>query len=158
MAMGRIGWVVVAVVFSAGGLACGTQAHARDVSAIVIPGKPGIPVVINGYDASYCIVEGDWGLARPGHVTPTIIACPLYVPGGVAIGSYYPNRGRPPGYGRMEAEPPANRPLPPPAPSFYREWSTQSDVLPETIDPPEAPPLIVAPQPDWRWRRFGRRP
>ena len=58
----------------------------------------------------------------------------------------------------MEAEPPANRPLPPPATSFYREWSTQSDVLPETIDPPEAPPLIVAPQRDWRWRRFGRRP
>ena len=80
MAMGRIARVV-AVLFSAGGLACGTPAHARDVSAIVIPGKPGVPVVINGYDASYCIVEGDWGLARPGHVTPTIVACPLYVPG-----------------------------------------------------------------------------
>ena len=33
---------------------------------LVIPGRPGIPVVINGYDASYTIVEGDWGLSRPG--------------------------------------------------------------------------------------------
>jgi hypothetical protein len=31
---------------------------------IVIPGKPGVPVIINGRDASYAVVEGEWGLAR----------------------------------------------------------------------------------------------
>ena len=30
---------------------------------IVIPTRPGVPVVINGRDASYAVVEGDWGLA-----------------------------------------------------------------------------------------------
>ena len=57
------------------GLVCGVLgaqlAHAdRSAPVLVIPGRPGIPVVINGYDASYTIVEGDWGLARPGHVPP----------------------------------------------------------------------------------------
>ena len=33
---------------------------------IVIPSRPGVPVVINGRDASYAVVEGDWGLSRPG--------------------------------------------------------------------------------------------
>ncbi len=31
------------------------------------PARPGVPVIINGGDASYCVVEGDWGLDRPGH-------------------------------------------------------------------------------------------
>jgi hypothetical protein len=30
--------------------------------SIVIPGKPGVPIIINGVDASYAVVEGDWGL------------------------------------------------------------------------------------------------
>ena len=31
---------------------------------IVIPGRAGVPVMINGRDASYAIVEGEWGLAK----------------------------------------------------------------------------------------------
>ena len=31
---------------------------------IVIPGRPGVPIIINGVDASYAVVEGDWGLGR----------------------------------------------------------------------------------------------
>jgi hypothetical protein len=54
------------------GLACGVIgaaiARADHAPVLVIPGKPGIPVVINGYDASYTVVEGDWGLSRPGHM------------------------------------------------------------------------------------------
>ncbi|HBF55565.1 MAG TPA: hypothetical protein DDW72_16915, partial [Afipia sp.] len=31
---------------------------------IVIPGRAGVPVMINGRDASYAVVEGEWGLAK----------------------------------------------------------------------------------------------
>ena len=31
---------------------------------IVIPGRPGVPIIINGVDASYAVVEGDWGLGK----------------------------------------------------------------------------------------------
>ena len=152
--MRAVAWVVISLAFGLGG---GTSTQAYDAPAIVIPGKRGVPVIINGYDASYCVVESDWGLARPGHVTPNIIVCPLIVPGRGAAGSYYPTRGRRPGYGRMEVEPPANRRLPPPAPSYRREWSSESDALPASLDPPaELPPLLVAPERDWRRRRFGR--
>ncbi len=41
-------------------------ARADSGPVIVIPSRPGVPVVINGRDASYAVVEGDWGLARPG--------------------------------------------------------------------------------------------
>ncbi|WP_216074258.1 hypothetical protein, partial [Acinetobacter baumannii] len=39
---------------------------------IVIPARPGVPVIINGLDASYTVVEGDWGLLRGTHVQPTV--------------------------------------------------------------------------------------
>jgi hypothetical protein len=121
-------------------------ALAAEPPAIVIPGKPGVPVIINGYDASYAVVERDFGLDRPGQVQPTIIFGPLIGPPPVRYGrGYFPGDGEQPGYGRLEVEPPANRRLPPPAPKFYRDWTSQSDPLPATVDQP-APPLIAAPQ------------
>ena len=39
---------------------------------IVIPGRPGVPIIINGVDASYAVVEGDWGLGKDVQVQPTI--------------------------------------------------------------------------------------
>ena len=39
---------------------------------IVIPGRPGVPIIINGVDASYAVVEGDWGLGKGAQVQPTI--------------------------------------------------------------------------------------
>ena len=39
---------------------------------IVIPGRPGVPVIINGVDASYAVVEGEWGLGQGNQVQPTI--------------------------------------------------------------------------------------
>ncbi len=125
---------------------------------LVIPGKPGIPVVINGYDASYTIVEGDWGLARPGQVSPVIVSGPLIRPSPYHTGQYFPRMGRRPGYGRREVEPPADRRLPPPAPSFYREWGAESQQLPATIPPEYPPPVIAAPTIEWNDRRRPRRP
>src|SRR5262245_44643920 len=105
---------------------------AADVVSVVIPGKRGVPVIIHGLDASWCVVEGELGLDRPGQVTPTIIDCPpvLYAPVFRAprhraghhrgrsghrtarVGGYFPESGRQPGYGRREVEPPRDRPLP----------------------------------------------
>jgi hypothetical protein len=125
-----------------------STALAADGFDIVIPGHPGAPIIINGIDASYAVVEGDWGLARNVHVQPTIYGG-RYVaerqPGDV--GHYYPTLGLRPGYGRLEVEPPANRRLPQPAESYYRHWGAQSMQLPAQMDiPADPPPVILAPQ------------
>jgi hypothetical protein len=144
------------------GLACcafgATMAHAIDQGPVlVIPGRPGIPVIINGYDASYTVVEGDWGLARPGQVSPVIVGGPLIRPSPYYTGHYFPYLGRQPGYGRREYDPPDQR-GPRPAPSYYREWGVESQQLPATI-PPEypPPPIIAAPTIELNGRR-PRRP
>ena len=104
----------------------------------VVPSRPGIPVIINGYDASYAVVEGDWGLARPGHGTVTVYGGHPVLPSSVYSprNSYHPRYGRPPPRGRYEVEPPADRLLPEPAESFSRNWSTSSDPLPADVAPP----------------------
>ena len=149
--------IVLAFLGLAGALAGIAPARATEAPAIVIPGKAGVPVIIDGRDASYCVVEGDWGLARPGHVPQRIVTCP---PSGSAAngqyGGYFPAYGSRPGYGRVEIVPPADRPLPKPAESYYREWGTQSDPLPASVDPPANIELNVAPRFDWRRRRFRR--
>jgi hypothetical protein len=135
-----------------------TMAHAIDQGPIlVIPGRPGIPVVINGYDASYTVVEGDWGLARPGQVSPVIVSGPLIRPSPYHTGRYFPYQGQQPGYGRREYDPPDQR-GPRPAPSYYREWGVESQQLPATI-PPDYPqtPIIAAPEVNFNGRR-PRRP
>ncbi|MDI1262688.1 MAG: hypothetical protein PS018_05470 [bacterium] len=122
---------------------------------IVIPGRPGVPVIINGVDASYSVVEGDWGLEKRTHVQPTVYGG-RYVDPVPRVGHYYPSAGRMPGYGRLEIEPPANRKLPQPAESYHQSWSAQSAPLPAQSSVPVNPPeIIYAPQDD---RRRPRRP
>jgi hypothetical protein len=121
-------------------------ASADSGPVIVIPGRPGIPIIINGIDASYAVVEGDWGLARGTHVQPTVYGG-RYVDPEPHVGHYYPSLGHVPGYGRLEIEPPANRKLPPRAESFHQSWSAHSDPLPAQSDIPQTPPaVIVAPE------------
>jgi hypothetical protein len=121
-----------------------TAAMADSGPMLVIPGRPGVPVLINGRDASYSVVEGDWGLDNRIHVQPVVLGGGVpYVP--PEVGHYYPSSGHLPGYGRLEIIPPANRRLPPQAESFQQSWSAQSG--PPHIDPPlYPPPVIVAPQ------------
>jgi len=133
-------------------------------SAIVIPGRPGVPIIINGRDASYAMIEGDWGLERGTHMQPTIYGShPVIYP---EVGHYYPGSNRLPGYGRLEIEPPPNRPLPKPAESFHQSWEVQSNppaaAAPQVpMDPPQviiAPPLEEGllpprPQPNFRGPR-----
>lgn len=135
-------------------IATASSAFAGGGFEIVIPGKPGVPVIINGVDASYAVVEGDWGLERGVHVQPTVYGG-RYVDPVPNVGHYYPSAGHMPGYGRLEIEPPANRKLPQEAESYYRSWSAQS--TPQLEIPANPPPVIVAPQIGYDWQH-GRHP
>src|SRR2546421_3616599 len=94
-------------------IAMTSPALASEGFDIVIPGRPGVPVIINGIDASYAAVEGEWGLGKNWQVQPTVYGG-RYVDPVPNVGHYYPSSGRLPGYGRLEIEPPVNRRLPPP--------------------------------------------
>ncbi len=132
------------VVVSAAGLS-----RADNGPVIAIPSRPGVPIMINGRDASYAVVEGDWGLSRPGAGIVTVI-------GGSPVGgyayrrTYHPYYGRAPARGRNEVEPDPNRPLPPPAPTYYRFWSTDpepdgDDAVPLRRSNVDAPVTVVDP-------------
>ena len=125
------------------GLAGIVPARGDHLPVLVVPGRADVPVIIDGIDASWGVVEGEWGLYRPGAVPPTVIPAPsaLQAPRG---GGYFPSAGHAPRAGRLEIQPPANRILPPPAESFHRSWGAASDPLPATI-PPDPPPIIMAP-------------
>jgi hypothetical protein len=59
----RRGLVILSVIASLCGVGIARADHAP---AIVVPGRPDVPVIINGRDARGAIVIGDWGLSRPG--------------------------------------------------------------------------------------------
>ena len=131
-------------------LAAAEAARADHEPAYVVPGRPDIPVMINGYDASWGVVEGDWGLFRPGAVMPVVIPSPYAAPLPPAR-RYFPSLGGVPYVGRYEVEPPVNRVLPPPAESYHRSWSSQSDNQQPVTEYPPMPPVIMAPS------DYGRR-
>jgi hypothetical protein len=121
-------------------------ALAQTGPVIVIPGRPGVPIIINGVDASYAVIEGDWGLAKGVHVQPTIYGGRPVDPE-PHVGHYYPSAGLRPGYGRLEVDPPANRKLPQPAESYHQSWSAQSNPPAEQpVVPFYPPPVIVTPE------------
>ena len=119
-------------------------AMAAEAPSFVIPGRRDVPVIVNplGFDASYMVVEGDFGLDRPGQVNPVIVGGPLVLPPPFYPGAYFPRDGRRPGYGRLEIEPRRRMPSKP-AEGYYRSWSSQSDPIPATLDPPAAYPIDV---------------
>jgi hypothetical protein len=124
-------------------------ALAGDGFHIVIPGRPGVPIIINGIDASYAVVEGDWGLARGIHVEPTVYGG-RYIDPQPNVGHYYPSAGHQPGYGRLEIEPPKNRRLPQPAESFHENWSAQSPPPAQQNQVPFDPPAVIVAPPNIR--------
>jgi len=132
-----------------------SPAFAQRAPEIVIPGKPGVPVYIDGIDASWGVVEGEFGLDRPGMVTPTVIYRPLTVALPTRVPSYHPATGERPGYGRLEVVPPPDRALPPPAPTYFRSWSSGSAPGLVTDYPPYAPPTVVVSPNNNNWRRHS---
>ena len=148
----RAGFLLAILIGTSG------AALADSAPVLVIPGRAGVPIIINGIDASYAVVEGDWGLSKNVHVTPTIyggrVADP--VPN---VGHYYPSAGHLPGYGRLEIEPPATRALPQPAESYHQSWSAQSTPQPVQPEVPfYPPPVIFAPQGGDMHHDFQRQP
>jgi hypothetical protein len=133
------------VAIGIAGLVVATAAPARagdSQPVIAVPGKAGVPVIINGIDATGAVVYGDWGLFRPGGIV--IIdggawpAPPNWAPG------YFPATGRTPAYGRKEIDPQSGQPHG--APAYHKSWSVESQPGPVTEYPPFAPPpVIVAP-------------
>jgi len=116
---------------------------------IVIPGRPGVPVFINGREVSYAMVEGDWGLERGIHVQPTVYGGWDHYEG-KKVGHYYPSLGHKPGYGRLEILRPEDR-VQKPAESFHQSWSAQSTPPASEMQPlpnmnfgvPYYPPAVV---------------
>lgn len=120
-------------------------AHAQTGPVYVVPTRPGVPVVLHGRDVSYTVVEGDWGLARPGHVVPSIVgyAPPVGNRASPIQGIYHPRYGAPPPRGRNEVDPGPDRQMPEPAESFSRSWETSSEMgksRPPKAGRPYAPP------------------
>jgi hypothetical protein len=114
-------------------------ALAQRAPVVVMPSRPDVPVLMNGADVSYAVIEGEFGLDRPGS-SKTVVYRPFVIPFPVYYApflrpserSYFPTTGRRPGYGRLEINPPPDRVLPPPAPTYYRHWSSESDTGPAT--------------------------
>jgi hypothetical protein len=110
---------------------------------VVIPGRAGVPVVINGVDASYAVVEGEGGLGKGNFNQPTVYGGRPLEPE-PPVGHYYPTLGHTPGYGRLEIEPPKNRVLPKPAESYHESWSAQSAPPKAQPEVPFYPPPVIA--------------
>jgi len=128
-------------------LFAGAAAYADNEPVVVVPGRPGVPVIINGADATGAVVYGDWGLYRPGGAV--VIEGGIWPPAAWAAPDwphYSPATGRTPAYGRKAIDPgPHRRPI---APAYHRSWVTESDQGPVTEYPPYAPPpVMVAPPP-----------
>ena len=137
----------------ASAMAGAVAARAQDSGPnFVVPGRPNVPIVINGINASYGVAESDFGLYRPGAVPVTIYPSPYAAPlipnkpvRYRVPAAYYPSLGGKPYRGRLEIEPPANRPAPQPAQSFHRSWSAESPDVPPTQYAP-SPPMLISPE------------
>ncbi|MEN3386578.1 MAG: hypothetical protein V7608_6622 [Hyphomicrobiales bacterium] len=123
-------------------------ACAQTGPVIVVPGKPGFPVIMNGVIVDGAVVYGDWGLAKPNNAG-LIIEGGVYAVPPIASWApgYFPATGRQPRVGRQEVEPPAQarRPV---NTDYHRDWSIGSEFnKPVTEYPPfDPPPVIVAPR------------
>ncbi len=137
----RIGVAKIAFALTAMLMAvpCARADHAPNY---VVPGRPDVPVIINFFDASWGVVEGEWGLYRPGAVSPTVIPAPYVMPrmSGEALLPFA--RRHPPTRAASKSSRRPNRQLPPPAPSYHRSWTSESQNLPATEYAP-TPPVII---------------
>jgi hypothetical protein len=153
--MHRTAPLLAALVCGLSATAAAAPARAQTGPVIAVPTRPGVPIVIHGRDASYAVVEGDWGLARPS-IGITVIGSSPILPNPVyePRRHYHPRYGQPPERGRYEIEPSPDRALPEPAESFSRSWSNfggqdsvRRDGRPraQRFDPVDVPATIVDP-------------
>ncbi|HXW29663.1 MAG TPA: hypothetical protein VEK55_09890 [Xanthobacteraceae bacterium] len=129
-----------------GGLGvCVARADSQPV--IAIPGHLGVPVIINGIDATGAAVYGDWGLSRPGQGR-LIIEGGTPTPLGRPPVRYFPTSStvQDPRGSETKAAPSPPRGAPPARPAastdFHQSWSAGANPGPM---PEGAPSVIVAP-------------
>jgi len=143
----RVFGLATAIATLGGCLGQPRAARADSEPVIAIPGHLGVPVIINGIDATGAEVYGDWGLSRPGHGA-IIIEGGTPIPLGPSPVRYFPTSGTLPDSGSRESKvapppvraPPSNRPAA--STDFHRSWSAGSN----PVLMPDAPPsVIVAP-------------
>lgn len=146
-------YVHLAILILAGCLAALTPARADHQPVIVVPGNWQVPVIVNGIDASYHVVTGDWGLYAPGGVAPRVLG-PAIIVAPIRRG-YFPASGRPPRQGRREIQH-SRRPRAEPE-SFYRSWSAKSGFQTETGYPAYDPPPVIR-APGFDREEFSPRP
>jgi len=140
-------WPGIITVWAVG-ILYATPLHADHLPQIAVPGNPGMPVVIEGHDASWAMIEGDTGLYRPGHVAPTVFYPDVPMLDRWNRQTYFPFTGKRPRTGRLEITPPENRRLPKPAESYFRHWSNDGPDVPAQTEYHYVPPpaVIVAPR------------
>src|SRR5215470_2467895 len=100
--------LIVAVVCAA---TLAAPARAQTGPVIAIPGKFGVPVIMNGVIVDGAVIWGDWGLARPtlGVVVDGLVE---FAPPPYDARAYYPKTGRAPRVGRQEVQPKQHRATP----------------------------------------------
>jgi hypothetical protein len=124
----------------AGTVAASDSAVAQTEPVIVVPGRPGVPVMMNGVDVSGAIIEGEFGLNRPDSGYPRTVIMRYWPPEYYRLpGAYFPATGHKPQYGRREVIPPPDRQMPVPAKRFYRDWSIESAPGPASTPAPYDP-------------------
>lgn len=95
------------------------------------------------YDPEGVVIYGDWGLYRPGHVTPWAHGPQVINASRFGFGHYYPSNRNDPGAHRRR--PPVDR-QPIPAEPYYRSWGAQSQQLDPnsaSVYAPFDPPAVI---------------
>jgi len=129
------------------GAGCVCTARADSQPVIAIPGHLGVPVIINGIDATGAEVYGDWGLSRPGEGY-VIIEGGTPTPLGRSPVRYFPtsSAAQDPRGSETKVVPSPPRGASPARPAastdFHQSWSAGANPGPM---PEAAPSVIVAP-------------
>jgi hypothetical protein len=124
----------------AGTVAAADSAAAQTEPVIVVPGRPGVPVMMNGVDVSGAVIEGEFGLNRPDSGYPRTVIMRYWPPDHYRTpGAYFPATGHKPQYGRREVIPPPDRQMPVPAKRYYRDWMIESAPGPVSAPVPYDP-------------------
>ena len=155
----RLKTAALAASLIAGVVAGADSAAAQNDPVIVVPGRPGVPVMMYGVDVSGAVIEGQTSLNRPDGAYPPTVIMRYWPPDHYRNpGAYFPATGHKPHYGRREVIPPPDRPMPVPAQPYYRDWMIESAPGPVSAPVPfDLPQVMVAP-PSRRERRHNPQP
>ena len=136
----RIKIAALAASLIAGCVAGADSAAAQNDPVIVVPGRPGVPVMMYGVDVSGAVIEGETSLNRPDGAYPPTVIMRYWPPDHYRNpGAYFPATGHKPQYGRQEVIPPADRQMPVRAKPFYRDWMIESAPGPASTPAPYDP-------------------